>query len=381
MAYLPNRLPMGLNPDNGRLEVVERFDAGEGPFRPHAVAAILPPGFVRQRLPAVTGSSEAPALPLRSYTAVGFQDDSVVVAASRQDDRRHWDPARFQVADLDARIERMSKRFPKNAVIRQIAHCARFYFCCTARNVFLESFEGALPCAPRCNARCLACISQQPAGQAPSPQQRLQHPPPAAHLIQVGVHHLERAQPGMVSFGQGCEGEPLTQAELIAEAIAGIRQHTSRGTIHMNTNGSRPGALGQLVDAGLQSVRVSLFSARPEHYQAYHQGHYKLDEVEAFTRQATASGCHASLNLLVFPGFTDRRSELEALLRFIEQSGAHMVQLRNLDVDPDRFVRQIQPPADAPLGVERFIQLLKEALPDLDIGCFNRFGHEWGAGR
>jgi wyosine [tRNA(Phe)-imidazoG37] synthetase (radical SAM superfamily) len=44
------------------------------------------------------------------------------------------------------------------------------------------------------------------------------------------------------SFGQSCEGEPLMQADLLCEVIANVRKRTKRGTIHVNTNGTRTSA-------------------------------------------------------------------------------------------------------------------------------------------
>ena len=84
----------------------------------------------------------------------------------------------------------------------------------------------------------------------------------------------------MVSFGQGCEGEPLLRWKEIARAIRLIRAATPRGSIHANTNGSLPEALGALCDAGLDSVRVSLNSAAPDLYAAYYRPRgYGLHEV------------------------------------------------------------------------------------------------------
>ena len=74
--------------------------------------------------------------------------------------------------------------------------------------------------------------------------------------------HLQRAKRAIVSFGQGCEGEPLLQAETIAQAIRLIRSHTDRGTINLNSNASLPEAVERLISAGLDSIRVSLNSAR-----------------------------------------------------------------------------------------------------------------------
>ena len=57
-------------------------------------------------------------------------------------------------------------------------------------------------------------------------------------MARIGAAHLLRA-PGrtMVWFGQGCEGEPLTRAREMAEAIRCMRKDDRAGSININTNG------------------------------------------------------------------------------------------------------------------------------------------------
>ena len=88
--------------------------------------------------------------------------------------------------------------------------------------------------------------------------------------VVVAVEHLETARGRvLVSFGQGCEGEPLLRWRDVAKAIRLARARTDRGSINVNTNGSRPDALAALFDAGLDACRVSLNSASPDLYAAY----------------------------------------------------------------------------------------------------------------
>jgi pyruvate-formate lyase-activating enzyme len=371
MVFLPGRIPLGINPQNGQIEAVEAFDLGDTTIQPHAVAALLPPGYLRFRLPAGRAKETAPVLPLRAYTAVGIQGETLRVAAHRIDSSTHWDPARFQRPNMDRLIQKALVRFPHNSIVTQLARCAVDYFCCTARNIFMQTYEGALPVAPKCNARCLGCISLQATGK--SPQQRILKSPKAAEIIQLAVCHLTQAKPAMVSFGQGCEGEPLTCSSLIQEAICGIRRKTDAGTIHMNTNGSRPEEVQALAQAGLQSVRVSLVSARPEAFSAYHGGDFGIQQVEEFCGLCVSLGLRVSLNLLVFPGFTDRSGELDSLVGLIRKTGVHMVQLRNLDLDPSRMITALTPAKGRPKGLKKFIETLKSQCVGLELGCFNRF--------
>jgi molybdenum cofactor biosynthesis enzyme MoaA len=81
-------------------------------------------------------------------------------------------------------------------------------------------------------------------------------------IVEFTVPHLETAPYPIISFGQGCEGEPLLMWETIRDAIKEIRKHTSKGSININTNGSNPAAVKILCEAGLNSIRVSTNSAR-----------------------------------------------------------------------------------------------------------------------
>src|SRR6202012_6264359 len=105
--------------------------------------------------------------------------------------------------ELDALITQRLGQEPGNRVLRQVALCSRDYACFTAQNVFLERGEAALPVSPKCNARCIGCISEQDdEGAVPSPQSRISGEVAAAELAEVAIHHLERVDDGIVSFGQ-----------------------------------------------------------------------------------------------------------------------------------------------------------------------------------
>lgn len=109
----------------------------------------------------------------------------------------------------------------------------------------------------------------------------------------------------MVSFGQGCEGEPLTVAEVLAEAVR-------------------------------------------------------------------ESGGFVSVNLLVFPGVTDLESDIEATIAALRRMGADLIQMRNLNMDPDLYLRVVGRSDGArPVGLIEAMRRLREAIPTLRFGYFN----------
>jgi hypothetical protein len=306
-----------------------------------ALGVLLPAGYTRTLLPAFTRRPDAPQLPLFGYTFAAVVDDELAVAAMQTDEAEDWQPRRFAAGELEELLARRTAHDPRNQTLAQLAVCARAYGCFTAQNVFLERGEAAIPVAPRCNAACVGCISEQEPGSAiPAPQTRIAFEPDVAALARIGIHHLERVAEGIVSFGQGCEGEPLLRSTAIAAAIERIRAQRANGTLNCNTNGSLPSSLQRLIDAGLQAVRVSLNSFRREVYAAYYRpSGYDLDDVLESIALAVRSGLRVSLNLLTHPGVTDDRAEVEAL-----------VQTRTLNIDPDVYFARVGRPAD-PIGM------------------------------
>jgi molybdenum cofactor biosynthesis enzyme MoaA len=317
--------------------------------RRQTLAVMLPAGYTRLLLPAYDREAGAPALPLFGYTFACAIDDTLHVAAMRTDEGEDWQPRTFAAGELERMVEHRVSAGDGNRVLAQLATCSLEYRCFTAQNVFLERGEAALPVSPSCNARCVGCISEQePETGVPSPQLRIAEEMTARDLASIAIHHLERIPDGIVSFGQGCEGEPLLRSIAIARAITMIRAARSNGVINLNTNGSVPSALQRCIDAGLQAVRVSLNSFRPRVYAAYYRPvGYALDDVFASIRMACDAGLRVSLNLLTHPGVTDDREELEAMREFLRSVSVDMIQTRTLNIDPEWYFDTVGRPSEA----------------------------------
>lgn len=329
-----------------------------GPAREGFVlAAVLPAGYTRLLVPAFAKDRGAPDLPLFGYTFACFVDGRLHVAAAKTDESDDWRPRAFAESELEALISRRLASDSENRVLRQVALCSLEYGCFTAQNVFLRRGEAALPVSPKCNARCLGCISQlEPPATVPSPQVRIGYEATAEELADVAVEHLEHVEEGIVSFGQGCEGEPLLRSTTIAEAIGSIRARRRNGTINLNTNGSMPSALERCIDAGLDAVRVSLNSFRPRVYAAYYRPiGYELDDVLDSIRLAVRRGLRTSLNLLTHPGVTDDDAEVTAAEAFLRDVPVAMVQTRTLNIDPEWYFAAAGRPR-RPAGMQTALQ-------------------------
>ena len=337
------------------------------------MAAILPVGYTRLLLPAYETLPGAPVLPLFGYTAVAWERGRIWAAAVRSDENSKWDPAKYNGKDLKRRIDAVRKDLPDNRLVEHLAHCSLTWHCCTAQNLFYRRWEAGIPTSPVCNANCLGCISLQPAECCPSPQSRIQFSPTVREVAEIAVYHLSTAPEAIISFGQGCEGEPALAAQTIAAAIREVRSKTGRGVLNINTNAGYTEGIRQIADAGIDSLRVSLISAREETHQAYYRSSYSLADVRASIQYAKQKGCHVSVNFLLFPGLNDQPAEIAAWREFLQETGVDMIQLRNLNIDPERLRAAVPFFTEAGLGIPTMVRMLQEALPRLKFGSFSHF--------
>lgn len=197
------------------------------------------------------------------------------------------------------------KEFPKNRLMQHLMNnCVLRYGCPAAKNLVLGRYEAPLPTSRACNARCIGCISQQEADSSicQAPQDRMNFTPTAQEIVEVMLYHQQNEKQPIYSFGQGCEGEPLTQAPLLVEAVKLFREKGGIGTVNLNSNASMPRWIKELALAGLNSLRVSMNSARGTVYDKYYRPtNYSFGDVRESIQTAKEHGLFVSLNLLFFP--------------------------------------------------------------------------------
>ena len=365
LAMMPRRMAVGLDA-RGTRQVISAEDGW-------ALAALLPIGYTRVRLPGYEKTSDTEPLPFFGYTAVAGWRGRLFVAALRTDDPERWLATNYDAAALERLVRRRLAEEPENRLLAHHAHCALDYHCPTASNLFFGRWEGACAVSVGCNARCVGCISKQDEDGLVSPQDRLLFTPSEDEIIAAAVGHLNTAEDAIFSFGQGCEGEPLLQFRLIERAIRGVRARTRRGTLNINTNASNPHALSRLYAAGLDSLRASTISARRETYDAYYRPiGYTFEHVKKSLLLARDAGVYSSINLLCFPGLIDCEDEIAALVDFLRETGVRLVQVRNLNIDPEVLWPRVPRPAGRPLGMRALIETLRREAPDVEIGNFSR---------
>lgn len=365
---LPGRRAVGMDAETGEALALEE----------NAVSAFVCPAYTVTGITAYATDDGAPALPLVAYGAVGYAEGRFWVCAKKVDEDRRQVFEGIPQERIDRGAHALMAKYPVNRLVAHLAGCALTYCCPAAKNLALGRFEAPLPTSRTCNARCVGCISQQEEDSGfSSPQQRIDFRPTPREVVEVMAEHARRERKRPVySFGQGCEGEPLTEAALLAEAVRIFREGGGKGTVNVNTNASLPETMAPLAAAGLSSIRASMNSADPGLYAAYYRprGYDGLGAVRETIAAAKAEGLFVSLNYLFFPGVSDTEGEWEKLAAFVSELRVDFIQLRNLNLDPEIYLDLAAPFVSGPsMGLANFRKRLKKACPGLEFGYFNPY--------
>ena len=363
---LPNRKAIGIDVRTGKMRLCNKG---------WAVAAFIPPAHTGLYLAAYETEPNAPTLPLFCYTAAGWYHNKFYVPAIRIENDIRQECAGYDDNKIKQGVHHLLQSYPHNRLVKHLMeNCCLTYHCPAARNFSLHRWECPVPSSPACNANCIGCISFQPQEESIiSTQDRLTFKPTAEEIAEFTVPHLMSAPYPIISFGQGCEGEPLLMWETIREAIIEIRKHTNLGSININTNGSKPDAVKALCEAGLNSIRVSTNSARKNIYTAYYRpNNYQFEEIVESLKVVRSYGGWASINYFVFPGMTDSVEEYEALRNLIKETDLSMIQWRNFNIDPDWYLGKIGVTETGEmLGVKQLMELIHEEFPHVEFGYYN----------
>lgn len=363
---LPGRRGIGIDVETGEMRLCDKG---------WAVAAFIPPAFTGLYIAAYETEKDAPTLPLFCYTAAGWVDEKFYVPAVRIEKDIRQEALGFDQEKIEEGTRHLLNSYPQNRLVKHLMeNCCMTYCCPAAKNMAMGRWECPVPVSPACNANCIGCISFQPEDETIiSTQDRLTFKPTPEEIVEFTVPHLETAPYPIVSFGQGCEGEPLLMWETIREAIIEIRKHTSKGSLNINSNGSKPAAIRALCEVGLNSLRVSTNSARESIYTSYYRpNNYHFNDIVESLKVMNSYGGWTSINYFVFPGMTDSVEEYEALRKLIRETGLKMIQWRNFNIDPDWYLGKIGvSDTGEAMGVKNMINAIRAEFPDLKFGYFN----------
>ncbi|MFA5069467.1 MAG: radical SAM protein [Candidatus Omnitrophota bacterium] len=374
LFVMPGRIPVGYDAASKNYIRVNN-DPYSKKRRPcFAVAAFLSPGYTITYNPCYVERNHSGILPLFSYAGVCLYKEKFYVTAVRVDRELRQDLRFMDIAKIESGIRNTRRLFPKNRLFRHLERCALCYACPAAKNLFLSRYEAPLPSSPYCNSRCIGCISHQPDKRCSITQPRIKFSPRADEIAEVALFHIRNVKDPVVSFGQGCEGEPLMVSDTLEAAIRIIRSKSGKGIINLNTNASRPKAIKRLFRAGLNSMRVSINSAQERYYDRYYRpGDYEFGHVMESIKKAKRALGFVSVNYLSMPGFTDSREEADSFSSFVRSAGIDMIQLRNLNIDPMYYFSSLgfSPEKEGLLGMREVVNTLRRDFPSLMLGYFN----------
>lgn len=313
-----------------------------------AIGAVLPEGFSRTSHPSYIDDDPhlTPLEPQATAALCADEKGALYVAAL---------PTGVSTRTAGQSAQGHPATVARNSAARQVARCARENECAAARDAQLGLRTAALPVAARPNERPPAPVAPQA-----RPDASLREPaalrPSAAELAELALAHLA-AGGERVAFGRACEGEPLTAARLIEDAVSRIRSARPDARIAIETNGSSANALRRLVETGVSEVAIRIASARSDTYDALHGPiGFRFAEVRAALGLARSAGAKVTLLILTLPGLTDRQSELDALASLAAE--ADEVRLRDLAADARRALALL-PRGDPPLGMEAALARLR----------------------
>ncbi len=373
LMYLPDRFPILYNLAKSHMETLyeDPYNPGEPIF---PVAAFNSPGYVLASLSPFEEDENAGFLPLFAYGAVGWMGDGFRTSAILVDSEPRQDLRQMNIEKVKNGVKRFQKKMPGNRLREHLERCALVYGCPAAKNLFLKRYEAPLPTSRACNARCMGCLSLQDNKEIPASQNRIDFTPSPEEIAMIADEHIRRVKNPVVSFGQGCEGDPLLAFDAIEPAVRMIRNNTPGGTINMNSNASKPELVEKLFEAGLNGMRVSMNSARKDCYEAYFRPKgYEFENVLESIKVAKSKGGFVAINYLNTPGFTDTDQESEAFFHLIENSKVDMIQWRNLNFDPKKYFEVMNNAADAgpSFGMKTLISQVRKRFPKVKHGYFN----------
>ncbi|OQY00725.1 MAG: radical SAM protein [Desulfobacteraceae bacterium 4572_130] len=373
LMLLPHRKPIVFNFYKQKFEIIHKnpYDKNEEIY---PVAIFNSPGYVNRYFCAYENKNKNNLLPLFSYGAVAWINGKFRSASICVDIENRQDIRLMPYKGIVLGIKKMRKKYPDNRLMRHLEKCALTHGCPAAKNFFLGRYEAPLPTSIVCNAQCLGCISLQTKNNLVACQERISFIPLSHEITEISLEHIIKVKKSIVSFGQGCEGEPLTAFHVIEPAIKAIRKETSLGTININTNASMPDYLEKLFDAGLDSMRVSMNSVRKACYISYFRPKtYKFQDVIKSIEIAGKKNKFISINYLNCPGITDSEYEFNALKFFLDKYPIKMIQWRNMNYDPLAYFETMEKVGGKShtLGMMYIIKELKKLFPNLIHGYFN----------
>lgn len=359
LYLMQNTVPVAYNQDTTNME---DFPGGA------AVAAILPQPYLRLFLPAYT-CAEGEQLPPMAYTAIGWLEEKFVTPALQMDKLRPVNVNSTETAL--AKAAEAKEKFPKNKLIPFLEECISQNACSMAADIFTGGYECAIPVSM---AHCTEPVIPSAAlATGCSGLRKLNFTPSSRDIIEVAMFYADQTKKPLITFGSACEGDPVMVAETVAKAIKVIKKNRPDATVSYIGCAGFPDKMKMLYEAGLDSVRLTVNSVNPSTYERFYRPKgFTFDGIYKSIELAHRAGVFVSLGLETLPGLNDRESETQALMDFIEAFKIDLIQMSNLDGDPNAIFQLYNFKFEEIHGIKNMLKLLKKRFKSLKFGYYNR---------
>ena len=178
----------------------------------------------------------------------------------------------------------------------------------------------------RCSLRCTYCMPAEGVPWIASPDLLT-----TAELVRVAGIAVEQAGIDELRL---TGGEPLLRPDVVevVAALAGLRGPHGSPEISLTTNGLRlPRLAGQLADAGLARVNISIDTLRPDRFLALTRRDRLADTLAGIEAADSAGLRPVKLNAVAMRGVND--DELVDLVRFAAERGYEMRFIEQMPLD------------------------------------------------
>jgi hypothetical protein len=100
---------------------------------------------------------------------------------------------------------------------------------------------------------------------------------------------------------------------------------------------------------------------------------YGFSDVKKSIDISLQRGKFVAINYLNCPGFTDTPEEVNALTDLIRRYPINMIQWRNLNFDPIRYINIMSAVANhgMPVGMKNLLSRIRKSFPHIKHGYFN----------
>ncbi len=161
----------------------------------------------------------------------------------------------------------------------------------------------------------------------------------------------------------------------ITQFIQTIRTKTVQGIIQINAAFADPGSVKEWCEAGLDSICFSLNSTQKKLYELFHhRSPSQFDDIIESLKIARHFHRRIVLSYGVFPGLTDHPDEIEAFKKLVGDLNIEIVQLHNLEIDPEWYVDELRLMTlnRSQLGIKSWFSDLRKTFPSIQIGYQNK---------